>query len=183
MFYKGSSTRTERATILTIGTPLKSVLDIGSAFRNREKITEPDPQLDLAFNSIENAEASGFQLRTGKVAPRARFMDTEWDVGTGLVWEVSILDATAASLLTAVTIRDERACSFKRAKSVTCFSPAEFAQAIAKNGILESTDILMEWSTNYCDRDQLESLLEEGGLSKAQIMKIIPCRGSCVRIP
>lgn len=58
LFYKASMRRSRRPALCTIETPLKSVIEVGPAFKNRESITGLAPDLDLVLNTMEKNTAT-----------------------------------------------------------------------------------------------------------------------------
>jgi hypothetical protein len=188
---------TSERKCFTLATPLGSVTQILDHFRNCAPITGKQQQLDLMLEAIESVSTESSQ---GDTFPRARFIDTQFTVDEKIVWEIGIVNADQRPLIVAIINRkqhdDESNSSQQRQFSkesqfnfaelkgqrVPYLTPKEFVKVFEDIGYLRSTDLLLEWSANGCDRIGLKELLKEGGLDQTRIENIVPPQQRCISL-
>lgn len=163
---------------------MNSVTNIRPAFESGGPIEGPAEALDRLLDAMEHVPAK--LDRQSQLAPRARFIDTEFSVGGGGAWQIAILDADKKPILVALIKRDHnRAFRIPRTnlRGINVLSPEQFAMALKELDGLRSTDVLIEWSWSGCDREYLKAVLIEGGFSGFEIEAIVPQGQNCLRLP
>lgn len=83
---------------------MNSVTNIRPASESGGPIEGPAEALDRLLDAMEHVPAK--LDRQSQLAPRARFIDTEFSVGGGGAWQIAILDADKKPILVALIKRD-----------------------------------------------------------------------------